>query len=87
MKTALAMARLTAIKTLQGFDFGFQPSLDRERILALAELKFIDRAQRSSIFSAHPAREKATSPRRSPSRQSKPGAASPSRPWPISSPP
>lgn len=45
VKTALAMARLTAIKTLQGFDFGFQPSLDRERVLALAELKFIDRAE------------------------------------------
>ena len=45
VKTALVMARLTAIKTLQGFDFGFQPSLDRERVLALAELKFIDRAE------------------------------------------
>lgn len=45
VKTALVMARLTAIKTLQGFDFSFQPSLDRERVLALAELKFIDRAK------------------------------------------
>ncbi len=43
--TALMMARLTAIKTLAGFDFAFQPSLDRNRILALAELKFIDRAE------------------------------------------
>jgi DNA replication protein DnaC len=39
------IARLTAIKTLQGFDFAFQPSLDRNRIMALAELKFIDRAE------------------------------------------
>ena len=45
VKTALMMARLTAIKTLAGFDFSFQPSLDRNRILALAELKFIDRAE------------------------------------------
>ena len=45
VKTALMMARLTAIKTLAGFDFAFQPSLDRNRILALAELKFIDRAE------------------------------------------
>jgi DNA replication protein DnaC len=45
MKTALRMARLSAIKTLAGFDFTFQPSLDRNRILALAELKFIDRAE------------------------------------------
>jgi DNA replication protein DnaC len=33
------------VKTLAGFDFTFQPSLDRNRILALAELKFIDRAE------------------------------------------
>ena len=45
IKTALMMARLSSIKTLQGFDFTFQPSLDRNRILALAELTFIDRAE------------------------------------------
>ncbi|WP_407530182.1 IS21-like element helper ATPase IstB [Methylobacterium oryzisoli] len=38
VKTALVMARLSTIKTLSGFDFAFQPSLDRTRILALAEL-------------------------------------------------
>jgi DNA replication protein DnaC len=43
IKTALMMARLSIIKTLAGFDFTFQPSLDRDRILALAELQFIDR--------------------------------------------
>ena len=37
------MGRLATIKTLAGFDFSFQPSLDRNRILALAELDFIDR--------------------------------------------
>ncbi|MBA8916231.1 DNA replication protein DnaC [Methylorubrum thiocyanatum] len=45
VKTALLFARLTTIKTLSGFDFAFQPSLDRERVLALAELTFIDRAE------------------------------------------
>lgn len=40
---ALATARLTPIKTLESFDFTFQPSLDRERIMALAELEFITR--------------------------------------------
>ena len=35
--------RLVSIKTLDGFDFAFQPSLDRNRILALAKLEFIDR--------------------------------------------
>ena len=42
---AVQMARLSAIKTLTGFDFAFQPSLDRNRILALAGLQFIDRAE------------------------------------------
>jgi DNA replication protein DnaC len=43
IRTALVMARLTAVKTLAGFNFSFQPSLDRGRILALAQLEFIDR--------------------------------------------
>ena len=45
VKAALKMGRLLNVKTLTGFDFTFQPSLDRNRILALAELKFIDRAE------------------------------------------
>ena len=43
VKAALQMARLASIKTLSGFDFAFQPSLDRGRIMALAQLDFIDR--------------------------------------------
>jgi DNA replication protein DnaC len=43
VKAALKMGRLLNVKTLAGFDFTFQPSLDRNRILALAELDFIDR--------------------------------------------
>jgi DNA replication protein DnaC len=42
---ALKTARLTPPKTLEGFDFAFQPSLDRNRILALAELHFITRCE------------------------------------------
>ena len=42
---ALHTARLAPIKTLEGFDFSFQPSLDRDRIMALAQLEFIDRAE------------------------------------------
>ena len=36
IKTALRMGRLAAIKTLAGFHFAHQPSLDRDRILTLA---------------------------------------------------
>ena len=39
------MARLPVMKTLAGFDFAFQPSLDRNRIMALAGLDFIARAE------------------------------------------
>ncbi|MFX4300361.1 IS21-like element helper ATPase IstB [Pseudosulfitobacter pseudonitzschiae] len=42
---ALRTARLMPIKTLESFDFSFQPSLDRHRIMALAELEFIRRAE------------------------------------------
>ena len=45
IKMALLMARLSAIKTLAGFDFSFQPSLDKNRIMALAELEFINRKE------------------------------------------
>ena len=45
VKTALVMARLSTVKTLAGFDFSFQPTLDRSRVLALAELKFIERSE------------------------------------------
>jgi len=43
IKTALRMGRLATIKTLTGFDFTFQPSLDRDRIFTLAQLGFVDR--------------------------------------------
>jgi hypothetical protein len=45
IRAALRMARLPIIKTLEGFDFSFQPSLDRNRIMALAGLDFISRAE------------------------------------------
>lgn len=45
IKMALQTARLTSIKTLSGYDFSFQPSLDRQQILALAQLDFVQRHQ------------------------------------------
>jgi DNA replication protein DnaC len=50
VRMAVQMARLSAIKTLAGFDFAFQPSLDRNRILTLAGLQFIDRAEAVHLF-------------------------------------
>jgi len=45
IKTALQTARLSTIKTLAGYDFSFQPGLDRDRIMALAQLEFVERKQ------------------------------------------
>ena len=45
IKMALMTARLGSVKTLSSFDFTFQPSLDRNRVLALAELEFVARKE------------------------------------------
>lgn len=45
IKMALMTARLTHLKTLESFDFSFQPSVDRNQILALAELRFVERRE------------------------------------------
>ena len=42
---ALPKSKRLPIKTLESFDFSFQPSLDRERIAALAQLDFIRRTE------------------------------------------
>jgi DNA replication protein DnaC len=75
IKAALRMARLPILKTLAGFDFSFQPSLDRNRIMALAELDFIN-APRSSIYSICLAPAKVISPPRLRSRRFAPARAS-----------
>lgn len=45
IKMGLMTARLTQIKTLQSFEFSFQPSLDRNQVLTLAQLGFIQRKE------------------------------------------
>jgi DNA replication protein DnaC len=45
VKMSLQTARMTQIKTLDSFDFSFQPSLDRNQILTLAQLGFIERKE------------------------------------------
>ena len=42
---ALKTSRLTPVKTLQSFDFTFQPSLDRQRIETIAGLDFVRRQE------------------------------------------
>jgi len=45
VKAQLRTSRLIQHKTLDSFDFAFQPTLDRQRVMALAELSFIERHQ------------------------------------------
>ncbi|MFH1218998.1 MAG: IS21-like element helper ATPase IstB [Candidatus Eisenbacteria bacterium] len=45
VKVALMTSRLTQVKTLQQYDFSFQPSVDRNQILTLAQLGFVERKE------------------------------------------
>ena len=53
LQTAMRSSRLPAIKTLEQFDFAFQPSIKREQIESLHELGFIKR-QENVIFLGPP---------------------------------
>ena len=45
LQTAMRSSRLPAVKTLDQFDFAFQPSIKREQIESLHELGFLDRGE------------------------------------------
>ena len=45
LQTAMRSSRLPAVKTLDRFDFAFQPSVKREQIESLHELGFLDRRE------------------------------------------
>ena len=85
VKAALRMARLPILKTLAGFDFSFQPSLDRNRIMALAG-STLSSVPRSSTCLGRQAPANPISPRHSPSRPFAPAKAFTSSRWPILSP-
>ena len=53
LQTAMRSSRLPAIKTLEQFDFAFQPSIQREQIESLHELGFLSR-QENVIFLGPP---------------------------------
>ena len=45
LQTALRTSRLPGVKTVDAFDFAFQPSIDRAQILNLHQLGFLDRKE------------------------------------------
>jgi DNA replication protein DnaC len=45
LQTAMRSSRLPAVKTLEQFDFAFQPSIQREQLESLHELGFIKRRE------------------------------------------
>ncbi len=45
LQAAMRSSRLPAVKTLEEFDFSFQPSIKREQIESLSELSFVERKE------------------------------------------
>ena len=45
LQAAMRSSRLPAVKTLESFDFSFQPSIKREQIESLHELGFVERKE------------------------------------------
>ena len=45
LQAAMRSSRLPAVKTMEEFDFSFQPSIKREQIDSLAELSFLERKE------------------------------------------
>ena len=45
LQTAMRSSRLPEVKTLDEFDFSFQPSIKREQIMSLSELSFLERKE------------------------------------------
>jgi DNA replication protein DnaC len=45
LQAAMRSSRLPAVKTLEEFDFSFQPSIKREQLDSLAELGFLERKE------------------------------------------
>ncbi len=50
IETRLRQARFPWIKTIEQFDFGFQPSLDKRQVRELAGLSFVERAHNVVIL-------------------------------------
>jgi DNA replication protein DnaC len=64
MNKRIKAARFPALKSLEEFDFDFQPKLDAKLIKSLASCDFIAKSRTSSSW-ASPAPAKPTSPSRS----------------------
>ena len=75
LQTAMRSSRLPAVKTLDQFDFAFQPSIKREQVESLHELGFLDR-QENVILLGSPASGKRTWRSASRSRRPRPAGAS-----------
>ena len=50
IETRLRQARLPWVKTIEQFDFDFQPSLDRRQVRELCGLSFVERADNIVIL-------------------------------------
>ena len=53
VQTRISLARFPVLRTLEAFDFAFQPGLSAARVRELAELGFLDRAE-NAVFVGRP---------------------------------
>ena len=65
----LRRAAFDATKTLEGFDFSFNPTLNKAQIFDLATCQFVERHENRLALRARRASARATSPRPSPTRR------------------
>ena len=72
VERGLRLARFPYVKTLEQFDFSFQPAIDRKLIRELAGLAFVERAENLILLGIHPAPAKPCWRWRSGSRRSRP---------------
>jgi DNA replication protein DnaC len=80
IETRLKQARFPWIKTLDQFDFDFQPSIDRHQVRELAGMSFVERAH-NVILLGPPEWEKRILPSDWPSKPWKLAIRSCSSPW------
>ena len=84
LQAAMRSSRLPVVKTLDEFDFSFQPSIKREQIENLHELGFVERKE-NVVLLGPPVSERPISRSVSPSRRRRTAAGFTTAPSPSSS--
>lgn len=79
-ETAMKTAELPAAKSIEEYDFGFHPQLNKKKIMALLDMEFIEKHE-NIIFLGPPGWERPIWRSHSPSRPARTASRSTSPPW------